>query len=67
MPTNNKCYRVTAISYMGYPKGKRFPFPFSKTFKSKEEAKKYIKLIKKANKGTYNLKMLFGKPRVEKC
>lgn len=63
-----KCYRVTAISKMGFPNGRRFPFPDrNKTFDSKPKAKKFIRDVKKANKGTYNLKNLFGKPKIEEC
>ena len=64
-----KCFRITAISKMGFSgKGKRFPFPNrNRTFKSEKDARRAIKQIQKANKGTYNIRMLFGKPRVERC
>ena len=64
----NKCYRVTAITKMGFPRGKRVVFPDrNKTFSSRQEAMKYVKNVKKANRGTYNLKMLFGNPKIESC
>ena len=62
-----ECFRITAITRVGRAKPTREPFPYNKTFKTKFDAKKEMQKIKEANKGTYNLRMLFSKPRVEKC